>query len=314
VLQAIRTSQAKVADSIETKTALLLHLLNDTSYLIESSPDPRYGTAAKFTSTPYADSVRLIERYSKGSSGGPFDPYDLDSARTPAEMMSQRIGGDCGTHARVFAELIQHLGIPASDLRIVSAVCTQEYDRFCAGGRGSKADPTYRGGASGHVFVLLKVGGAWKLVNTTLSPLRYALGPHAKGVNELATERSKINSQKTSDLYQAHVAQLIRKMDFSDLEAAGFIDPDAIQSKLGKGEGVRVPEFKSLPEVIGEPQHPVQFRNMTIFDVSLPQEYPLHKFKDRVNFIASGKLGSDVCRFPVDQRRPNVAPNADTSR
>src|SRR5665213_900692 len=156
---AIDASRASRSDSLETKVALLLHLLNDEGYLYESCPDPIFKRSAHFRTTTRDNAEHLFANYKKNSSG----TYDLDSNRTPEEMLNQRIGGSCGTEARVFAYLLENLGVASQDLRVVSAVCTEEYVKMCPLGRGSNLNKDYRGGAPGHVFVLLKDGPRWRL-------------------------------------------------------------------------------------------------------------------------------------------------------
>ncbi len=285
---AIRAAGVERHESLETKVALLLHLLNDSGYLFESSPDPnrRYAT---FSTTPKAEAERLIKKYSEESSGAPFAPYDLDSARTTEEMLRQRIGGECGTHARAFAELISHLGVPQSNLRIVSAVRDEDYRGICPLGRGSVLDSKY-GDASGHVFVLLKASKKWKLVNTTSAPLEEKVGPQAAEMQAAyQLLHSRFTSKKAGEEAQENVKAAIRKLSFADIEAVDFLSPDQISKKLDLGQVVPVPKFTGLG----------QMGPMTIFEVVRPDRYSRHTWKERFPIIASGRKENVTCRFTL---------------
>ena len=302
---AIRASSAAPSDPPLTKIALLLHLLNDSPYLSESSPDPRFKDFAKFKSTPINEANQLIQTYGKDSSGSPYAPYDLDSVRTPEEMLSQRIGGSCGTQAQVFARLLNTLGVPNSDIRIVSAVCEDEYKQFCSGGKGSRIDPSYRGGASGHVFVEVKIDGKWKLINTTYAPFLNRSGPHADQLQRAYRSPYNLGSKEETDEHKSNILSIVRKLDSSDLEIVDFADPVVLQAKLNAGERVNVPEFQSLPEILPGGDNPLHFRKMIIYDVSEQDKTILHKWKDRVNLIASGSKTGSTCRFSASPM-PNM--------
>lgn len=294
--KAVYDSGAVITDSNLAKVALLLHLLNDSPYLAESSPDPQFAGHARFTTTPEKQAYQLLEHYRKDSSGGPYAPYDLDSDRTPEEMLAQRIGGSCGTRARVFARLLEQLGVNPNNLRIVSAVCTDEYDRFCPG-RNSKLDHSYRGGASGHVFVLMKLKGKWKLINTTYPPFSEKKGPNAQKIRTVLKMRDSVKSKEQFDQYRNKAVETIRNLSVEDLEIADFPSPKNIEHDLRVGKTVKIPEFDSLPETLPGGGGPIHFRKMIVYDVSKPDSYLLHKWKDRLNMIASGNKESDICRF-----------------
>lgn len=297
VESAIKESTALPSDSVETKVALFLHLLNDEVYLSESSPDPQFKDFAKFSSTSYSDSLKLMEKYRKESSGAPYAPYDLDSNRTVQEMISQRIGGACGTHAQVVAELLKKTGIPSEDLRIVSAVTVDDYNRMCPGGKGTSLNPNYRGGASGHVFVQVKVKGQWKLINTTYAPLLSRKSARAEELQKVYQSRVQIRSKDDFDDYQKRLKKAVRGLLETDLEMVDFSSPEEILEKMKTGKSMHVPEFQSLPETLPAGDGFIHFRKMLIYDVSSPDQMQRHKFKDRHNLIASGRKESGVCRF-----------------
>jgi hypothetical protein len=307
---AARSSGVNKSDTDVSKAVLLLHLLNDSPYLSESSPDPKFKGYARFSATSFSEASRLMRRYSMKSSGAPFAPYDLDSNRTPKEMLEQRIGGSCGTHARVFAELALNLGVPKNDIKIVSAVSNDEYALMCPNGMGSKIDKLYRGGASGHVFVLMKVSGEWKLVNTTYSPYDIKTGPRAAEIQELKRRHRTAASSEDLSKVKADSLQFMRGLNISEIEAASFDEPTKLQKGLVAGLPISVPEFQSLPESIPGRFGPIQFRKMTVFDISEPDKYLNHSWNDRYNLIASGKRESDTCRFTLPNSRPRDGTNS----
>jgi hypothetical protein len=95
--------------------------------------------------------------------------YEFDVNRTPERALEEGTGGQCNMHARVAALSIMRSGISASNLRIVSAVNNSSLAKLCSGRKG-KAANIVNDGLSGHVFLLLKSGKAWYLVNTTTVP------------------------------------------------------------------------------------------------------------------------------------------------
>lgn len=107
---------------------------------------------------------------SNGSQESPDVQDELDSSRTVPQMCEQKVGGSCGTMARVFAELLIRSGIPADNVRIVSAASDPDLRRLCEGRSGQGFNSRYMGPPpNGHVFVLVKDGEQWRLINTTPS-------------------------------------------------------------------------------------------------------------------------------------------------
>ncbi len=92
--------------------------------------------------------------------------YEFDVGRTPEEALKEGMGGACNTHARTAALTLMKNGVPAEDLRIVSAVNNSSLDALCLGNKGKAAHAT-RDGLAGHVFLLLRSAENWYLVNTT---------------------------------------------------------------------------------------------------------------------------------------------------
>lgn len=291
---AIEASHASVSDSLETKVVLLLHLLNDEGYLYESCPDPIMKNSARFRTTPKEKAEQLVANYRKNSSG----TYDLDSNRTPEEMLNQRIGGSCGTEARVFAYLLEKLGVPSRDLRIVSAVCTEEYVKMCPLGHGSKLNKNYHGGASGHVFVLLRDDQIWRLINTTFSPFDEKNGPHVKEIKAVRDHlHQKFTDKKAEEAARADALSVIRKLKFNDIESAIFDSATALEKKLSAGEVVKAPIFESLPETLPGENGPLHLRNMLIYESVMPKQFKQHAWRDRYPIIASGAKNNNICRF-----------------
>ncbi len=95
--------------------------------------------------------------------------YEFDVGRTPEEALKEGMGGACNTHARTAALTLMKNGVPAEDLRIVSAVNNSSLDALCLGKKAKAAQAT-RDGLAGHVFLLIKSGAGWYLVNTTTVP------------------------------------------------------------------------------------------------------------------------------------------------
>ena len=69
------------------------------------------------------------------SQQSPESHYELDSNRSTSEICDQKVGGSCGTMARVFAELLIKSGVPNSNIRIISAVSEPDLKILCEGVR-----------------------------------------------------------------------------------------------------------------------------------------------------------------------------------
>ena len=130
------------ADSLDQKTAKALKLLNDQHYF--------YSKASSLPKSP------------------PFDlEYHLDSLRTPREILSQKIGGGCGSSALAFAAILEKSGVRAENIRIVASVVNGDYGAICR----KKPSPRFdnpQTSADGHVFVMIRFAdNNWYLINTT---------------------------------------------------------------------------------------------------------------------------------------------------
>lgn len=171
---------------------------------------------------------------------------------------------------------------------------------MCPQGQGKKLNPAYKGGASGHVFVLIKADQKWKLINSTYSPFDQKIGPHAKDILQVRRLLSaKFSTQKEHETSHQKAKEVIRTLTYADIEALDFESPTDLKLKFDKGTPVLVPEFQSLPETLSGEDEPLNFRKMIIFEVIGPNDYDLHKWKDRYNIIVSGNKSSNICRFTL---------------
>lgn len=140
------------SDPLPLKVEKVLRLLNDRGYL-GRTPEP-------------------------GTLPPPFDlPYNLDSLRTPEEILSEKRGGYCNSKALAAAALLVQAGVPEDDVRVVEAVNDEDLAVICPRrGEPRAEDPPT--GASGHVFVAVRwTNGRWRLVNTVDSAKDYGWAP-----------------------------------------------------------------------------------------------------------------------------------------
>ncbi len=294
--RALQEAGIRKSTSLQAKINLLLFLLNDRRYLSESSPDPQFSDNAKFQTTPFAEATRLIEKYRENSSdGNNYNPYALGTMRTPAEMLTQRIGGQCEAAARTLASLLIASGVSSSDIRIVEGVTKQDYEALCPS-RGQKIEAKNLG-LSGHAFVLIKIGGGWKLINPTYAPIGNYESHEGPNREALAGfRRPPIGDGKTWNL---RMLALIEKLSPSDLDMVDFKIPSDIEKELKGHRLPSLPQFSGLPELKPGPpgKEPINFRDMGIFLITAPDKFPSHSFTQRANLIASGTLESSLCRF-----------------
>jgi len=142
VKKAISAAKIESRDTLEIKIEKSLKLINQDRYFFPPGPQPKLPA--------------------------PFDePYHLDSLRTPEQILSQKVGGFCGSSALVFAAMLTQSGVKNSDIQIVEAVHAKDLAAICPKGGAPRAEHP-RVGASGHVFVAVKFpDGDWRLINTT---------------------------------------------------------------------------------------------------------------------------------------------------
>ena len=124
--------------------------------------------------------------------------YEFDANRSPEEALKDGLGGQCNMHARVAALALMRNGVPAQNIRIVSAVNNSSLDRLCSGRKG-KAAANSSDSLTGHVFLLIKSGSAWYLVNTTTVPGT----PPAQSYGRLGLEYTQFMSPNELDARMA---------------------------------------------------------------------------------------------------------------
>jgi hypothetical protein len=108
----------------------------------------------------------------------PFNnPYNLDSLRSPEEILAQRIGGSCGSTALAMAAILISAGVPEQDVRVVPAVVNSDLAIICPH-RGAPRVDHPRSGASGHVFLAIHFSnGVWRLINPIDGSRTYGSAP-----------------------------------------------------------------------------------------------------------------------------------------
>lgn len=129
------------SDSLEVKIDKALKLLNEERYFYPEKPIEALPT--------------------------PFDiPYHLDSMRTPEEILSQKVGGSCGSSALAFAAILKSSGVDNKDIQIVNAVVNKDLSIICPSASKPRVQNP-RSGAPGHVFVAIRfTGDRWKIINS----------------------------------------------------------------------------------------------------------------------------------------------------
>ena len=194
--------------------------------------------------------------------------------------------------------MLEASGVSRDRIRIVSAVNNEDLKKICPGKRGQARNANYRGGASGHVFVMvqLKPGDdkSWSLINTTQDPFRpdrknQYRGAHGKELSELL----KLPDHG-SHKYQ-NARSLLEKVDSSDVEMTNWGDlpftPKTLKQRVER-KPVSIPDgiIKSGP-----------FKHMTIFSVESSESYLRHTFQERLNLIASGEINNMKCRYDCEK-------------
>jgi hypothetical protein len=288
---ALRQSRISDADPIQVRINKLLWLLNHNNYLHYFNPDQDGKGSPPFQELGERDQAEIRKVFGDGG-------YELDALRTTEQILRYRCGGHCSAHARSFASLLDASGVSRDRIRIVSAVNNDDLKKICPGRRGRARNANYRGGASGHVFVMvqLKPGDdkSWSLINTTQDPFRpdrknQYRGAHGKEVSELL----KLPDHG-SHKYQS-ARNLLEKMNASDIEMTQWGDfsftPKALKKRVA-WEPVSIPEgiINSGP-----------FKSMTIFSVESLSSYPRHSFQERLNLIASGEVNRMKCRYDCEK-------------
>jgi len=139
--KAVSDADIKQNDSLETKIDKALWLLNEKRYF---NPEKTVGKLPP-----------------------PFDvPYQLDSMRTPEQILKQKLGGSCGSSALAFAAVLKASGVDSKDIQIVNSVVNKDLAIICPKA-GLPRVQNARSGAPGHVFVAIRFpDGKWKVINS----------------------------------------------------------------------------------------------------------------------------------------------------
>jgi hypothetical protein len=187
----IAAAQINPQDSIQTKMNKILFLFNHNDYLFTYAPgssdfkrlSPQDQKAITQDIQNLGANDPVATRKRDGSIDVTAGLYELDSMRSPSEMLGQRIGGGCGTMAESFAALLAKAGISKDRIRIVSSITNDDLHPLCPGNAGQPKNELYMGGAIGHVFVMVKLDPnddkSWTLINTTSDPFE-SNGPKGK--------------------------------------------------------------------------------------------------------------------------------------
>lgn len=225
----------------------------------------------------------LYKRYNVpfNNSGRPtldFTPYNLDSKRTAREMLTEQIGGSCGTHGLSMLEVLKMSGVKPEDMRLIGAVDQCAYRTLCPSKGADRLRPeddsrTKRTqpaancpresvSASGHVFISYKENGKWWMFDSAAS-----CRPSPSG--------------DSTDCFQ--------KIEVPD--------PDRTSQEMSDGKPWIIPnQFRSL-QSIPEPGVKRALTEMVAFRVWKYGEYPVHSFLERYDMVASGETGNTKCRF-----------------
>ncbi len=139
--KAVSAAGIRQSDSLETKIDKALWLLNEKRYFYPEK-------------TP-------------GKLPPPFDvPYQLDSMRTPEQILEQKLGGSCGSSALAFAAMLKASGVPSKDIQIVNSVVNKDLAIICPKA-GAPRVQNAQSGASGHVFVAIRFPNEkWKIIDS----------------------------------------------------------------------------------------------------------------------------------------------------
>ncbi len=145
---AVTSAKIKRSDSLEAKIDKALWLLNEQRFFYPTGSPPKLDP--------------------------PFDiPYHLDSLRSPEEILSQKVGGSCGSSARAFAAMLISAGVEERDIQVVESVVNRDLKIICPRAKYPRLDNP-RAGAKGHSFVAIHFpGGKWKIINPIDGSQRY---------------------------------------------------------------------------------------------------------------------------------------------
>lgn len=236
-------------------------------------------------------------------------PYEWDSIRSPEKMLTDLDGGTCGTFALSAAALLKQAGVPDEDIRIVSAVNLEDFSKICPGKAGEARVQNPETGASGHVFVLVKMGASWELINTSQNPFWDSRDPQGPASKELSILREYCVKNfpfegenpfnPTGEKFLKCLAdgrkKVVEAMTWGDLEAGKAESPESIEKRMNTAPTILNTEsFPTLRNWMGPTYDPA---GMLVFDVKKLSDYPLHSFEERLNYVASGDIKNPRCRW-----------------
>ena len=288
---ALKQSKISDTDPIQVRINKLLWLLNHNNYLDYFGFDGDGKGSPPFQELGEKDQAEIRKVFADGG-------YELDALRTTEQILKYRCGGHCSAHARSFASLLEASGVSRDRIRIVSAVNNDDLKKICPGKRGEARNANYRGGASGHVFVMvqLKPGDdkSWSLINTTQDPFRTNMKNQYRGAHGQELSELLKLPDHGSHRYQ-NARSLLEKMDASDVEMSNWgnfpFAPKALVERVDQ-KPVSIPDsiIKSGP-----------LKPMTIFSVESSESYLRHTFQERLNLVASGEVSNLKCRYDCEQ-------------
>lgn len=242
---------------------------------------------------------------------GGTHPYEWDSLRDAEAMLGDRNGGSCGTHGLALAAMLRASGVAADDLRVLGAVEATDYSQICPGAAGEKRQRSWQldddkgqkyktteHPASGHVFLLVRLGKQWQLVNTTHDPFQF---PRSR--NSVAMTRFQEAAKRCPEGDRACVDRARRSaaphLALEDFEMAPYLAPEKLDLS-GKGPPVVLPlrPFPSLTAWMGEGRAKDALTPpMIAFQSWRFEEYPRHTIQGRLDLVASGRVGDGACRW-----------------
>ena len=184
VESAVAAANIRRNDTLETKIDKVLKLLNEERYFF-----PKHGE------------MKLRP---------PFDnPYHLDSLRTADQILSQKVGGSCGSSALAFAAMLVQTGYPAEKIQIVGAISNWALRAICpTSGQLRKDKPEFS--STGHTFVALQFpDGSWKIINPIDGSVTYGKADwhepktlQQKMQNQAVAIPSKVFERLPKDIYR----------------------------------------------------------------------------------------------------------------
>lgn len=213
--------------------------------------------------TGLSDSDVLWRHIPPGSPpGGPNakgHPYDLDGARTAAQIVKEGRGGSCGSFGKVLADALVRTGTSPQDVFLVDTVGESERRHATRAAKEGR-----EAGASGHQFLLVRDRQqGWLLVDTT-APRVNAL-PFASP-EQLMARLSQPGYAAAPVRVRPAASGPDGKSVFPNLVARTELDRDG------------------TPIEVGPP--PAIFGDLVLFGVQQSSDYHNHRIGERVRAVA----------------------------